>query len=394
MSSAKDIKGMKFGKLTAIKRDEERIATRTKKNNQIYWLCQCDCGNQTLKSVTVAALISGNTKSCGCYQKQRAAETQFKDITGEVFGRLTVVGQIGRNKRQETLWSCTCSCGSGKEVITIGNRLKSGKTKSCGCLKKENGAARVIDISGQKFGRLTVISHCGSNKEGKSLWLCKCDCDGKEVTVIGKELRNGHTQSCGCLQRERAKEANTKHNLTGTKIYNVWASMKQRCYDNSQENYKFYGGKGISVCEDWNADFITFYNDMYESYVRHIERFGEKETTIDRIDCGGNYEISNCRWATWDAQHLNTAMYETNTSGCSGAYWREHLQKYELRIHFLGKTVPLGCHTNLEDCRKLRKEAEIKYYTPIIESGTTYPILEKEPLVILNPLFTRKQLEI
>ncbi|MBZ9622953.1 hypothetical protein G9F71_008805 [Clostridium sp. FP2] len=255
------------------------------------------------------------------------------------------------------------------------------------------GGHNFKDLTGNVYGRLTVIKRAENDKWGKARWWCSCSCKNENlVRVTGTDLtrKDRPTTSCGCFQKERAVEANTKHNLRGAKIYTVWASMNQRCSDSSQENYKFYGEKGITVCEGWKSDFITFYNDMYESYTRHIEKFGEKETTIDRIDCGGNYELENCRWATWDAQHLNTAMYETNTSGCSGAYWREHLQKYELRIHFLGKTLPLGCHTNLEDCIRIRKEAEIKYYKPIIKSGTTYPVLEKEPLVILNPSFTRR----
>lgn len=159
------------------------------------------------------------------------------------------------------------------------------------------------DITGKKFGRLTVKEFL--YKQNKcNFWKCICDC-GNEIVVRQKDLRRGHTKSCGCYQRERAKEANTKHNLVGSKIYNTYLRMKQRCFDKNCERYKNYGGRGVTICDEWldkENGFINFYNWAYEN--------GYNENlSIDRIDVNGNYEPSNCRWITMEEQARN----KTNT---------------------------------------------------------------------------------
>lgn len=147
------------------------------------------------------------------------------------------------------------------------------------------------DISGQKFGRLTAIKYIGHSK-----WLCECDC-GNVTKVYSGHLKNGHTKSCGCLNHEPTK-GNTKHGKKGTRLYNIWDSMKQRCYNVNSTAYKDYGERGIAVCSEWRNDFQTFYDWSIEN--------GYNDTlTIDRVDVNGNYEPSNCRWVDIITQNNN-----------------------------------------------------------------------------------------
>lgn len=152
---------------------------------------------------------------------------------------------------------------------------------------------KIIDITGQVFGKLTVLEKRGQNERSESLWLCKCEC-GKEVIIRGRGLRSGNANTCGyCLRCKR----NYKHGGYKTLAYKSWTSMKYRCYEPTNNRYKDYGGRGIQVCDRWLNSFENFLADM-----------GERPSTdysLDRIDVNGNYEPSNCRWITKMAQMSN-----------------------------------------------------------------------------------------
>lgn len=155
-----------------------------------------------------------------------------------------------------------------------------------------------IDRIGKKFGRLLVVeescSHIQESGKKKSMWKCKCDC-GNDVVVAGSNLQNGNTKSCGCLNKQILSDIKTKHKMCKDSSYKSWEMMLQRCTNSNRDNYKHYGGRGITVCDRW-LKFENFYADMGDR---------PEGTSIDRIDVNGNYEPRNCKWSTHKEQCIN-----------------------------------------------------------------------------------------
>lgn len=147
-----------------------------------------------------------------------------------------------------------------------------------------------IDITGQRFHKLTVVCRGASTRKLQARWECRCDC-GNVITTDGQRLRSGHTKSCGCIKGK----GNRTHGMKGTPTHNTWCAMKQRCCYQRSNQFRYYGGRGIAVCDRWHT-FENFLADM-----------GERPNgmTIDRVDSDGDYEPSNCRWATKAVQDRN-----------------------------------------------------------------------------------------
>lgn len=176
----------------------------------------------------------------------------------------------------------------------------------------------LIDETGQRFGRLTVIGRAKGNSSSAA-WLCRCDC-GAEKVVEGINLRSGSTVSCGCYAREKAAKlgrAKRTHGMRKTRLYNIWNDMRLRCYSPSNNRYYRYGGRGITVCDEWKNSFEAFRDWALANGYRD-------DLSIDRKDNDGPYAPWNCRWATKTQQannKENTRMIEFDGQKMSIAEW-------------------------------------------------------------------------
>lgn len=196
------------------------------------------------------------------------------------------------------------------------------------------------DITGQRFGRWTVLKRAGNNSGGTALWLCRCSC-GTEATVRGTELRYGRSSSCGCFRSEQIskmlKRRNTTHGLSHSKEYSVWQKMIARCHNPNDPSYERYGARGIYVCKRWRNSFSAFYSDMGRQPTGH---------TIDRINNSGPYSPKNCRWATSQEQANNTTknkLLSHNGLTMTQAQWAETLGITAMTLwKRLARGVPLA----------------------------------------------------
>jgi hypothetical protein len=247
MTKRIDLTGQRFGRLTVLSFSEARCRGK-EKHPRAYWLCLCDCGKQ--KVLCAQDLRQRATKSCGCLKLQHARELgrvnggkrPRTDIVGQQFGRLTVISFSNYpNKRPH--WLCECDCGNQK--IVTGLNLKSGHTRSCGCLHTEN-----------------------SNRQA--------------------------------LARRGIPASNRTHGKSRTAAYRSWASMTQRCENPKRPGWEDYGGRGIKVCERWRRSFSDYEEDL-------LRILGPKPPgmSLDRIENDGDYEPSNVRWATQKEQVAN-----------------------------------------------------------------------------------------
>lgn len=216
-------------------------------------------------------------------------------LSGQYCGRLLVI-KFSHVRNTKRMWACRCSCG--KELFVETGALRSGNTKSCGCLKTDLASLRTHDLAGKRFGDWLVIDR--SPVESRNIrWLCECAC-GTRRDVLGYDLKSGKSKGCGCRKAEECSVRLTQHGLAHTPEYQIWHGMIRRCYNPRATGYNYYGGRGIEVCERWRNSFTDFLEDMgFRPSVEH---------TIDRIDFKGNYEPQNCRWATWMEQGQNTSL--------------------------------------------------------------------------------------
>lgn len=244
---------------------------------------------------------------------------QLIDLTGKRFGKLTVIGRGQTRKtsggQQKLCWRCQCDCGNVIEVD--GQKLRNGHTQSCGCIFKDYRPSRFKDLTGMRFGRLTVVRllEQSERKTKQYNWLCRCDC-GNLVHANASKLQTGLQKSCGCFRQENLNnigDVNRKYKVVNKRLYAVYKSMLERCYSSDAREYQNYGGRGISVCAEWLGDygFDAFAEWAFENGYDPNAEHGD--VTLDRIDVDGNYSPSNCRWISNAEQQNNkrTCIYQT-----------------------------------------------------------------------------------
>jgi hypothetical protein len=281
------------------------------------------------------------------------------------FGRLTVVEQTGLTSNGGFRWKCRCDCGN---ISYPGaTDLRQGLTQSCGCLRKDTTRERTTkDMTGLRFGRLTVISRDGLAPRGPARWKCRCDCGnvtqsgghdlrrgkirscgcwhkeinherftrdiagqkfgrltalhqtgerrdgrimwrlrcecGREIDCSSHGLLGARTRSCGCLQREYAAQLKYRHGGCKSLLYRCWRNIKKRCLNPKNQAFKNYGGRGISMAPEWAGDFAAF-----KEYVdRNLGPKPKGDYSIDRIKNHEGYFPGNLRWATRTEQNHNT----------------------------------------------------------------------------------------
>lgn len=249
---------------------------------------------------------------------------ELNKFIGRKFNHLIIVKRLkdhisAVDGKIEPMWMCECDCkpSNRNTKIVKHSNLINGIVTCCDICKKKS----VIDIIGKKFGKLTVLKRSddyicsGGRKEAQ--YLCRCDCGNMKI-VRGSSLRKGHTTSCGCAIIEAA----TKHGLRNTRIYDEYQKMKQRCYNPNNTNYKYYGGKGIKVCDEW----LDSEEGLVKFYFWAITHGYRDNLTIDRINSNGDYTPENCRWTnhTIQANNKGNNVYLTlNGVSHTAATWSE-----------------------------------------------------------------------
>lgn len=186
---------------------------------------------------------------------------------------------------------------------------------------------------GEKNGFLTIIKKAPHDKTKYrgTFWVCKCVC-GKETTILGSNFKK--TKSCGCKKEELTSSANITHGESKTRFYSIWGDIGTRTSNKKHIFFKDYGGRGIK--NEWESNFNKFKEDMYESYVEHVKKWGEKDTTIERIDVDGNYCKENCRWVRKTEQarnKRNSHFIDFNGKKLTVAEWSKDLGIPNQTIH-------------------------------------------------------------
>lgn len=258
--------GEKFGRLTI-------IDGPIRKNRQTYYLCKCECGNE--KEIRGSHLSSGSIQSCGCLRKEKISQLRTDDLTGQIFGKLTVLERDFEKTGSNAYWICQCKCGN---ITTVrGADLKQGHTRSCGCLQEQARHDKLQDLTGQIFGYLKVISldEERTKKYKQGYFYCKClNCNsGQLKSIKGSNLKRGNVLSCGCLKSKYEKQ------IESILIDNKIQYKREYIFENLKGNKR-----------NLRFDFAIFNNDKLvylieyhgEQHFHPVDFWGGEEKFLER----------------------------------------------------------------------------------------------------------------
>lgn len=312
-SNFKDLTGMTFGNLTV------KAEYQGEDKDRVHWICECNCEDKTKMIVPTSNLTSGHTTKCARCCARATSERCLIDLTGQRFGRLVVIGRaqnyISPSGNTNTMWCCHCDCGN--DTIAPQSSLRSLGTISCGCYRVEVTSERMLeDLSGQRFGMLTVVGR-GENvyhpNGGYSVtWNCVCDCGGC-VTVQSGNLKNGHTQSCGCIS-SKGESAIKQYFIRNHICYNPQYSFED-CVDIGLLRFDFGilddDGRLLFLCEyDGQQHFepVRFGNFSYDVAVEKYNDLVRRDK-IKNEYCE-NHHIALLRIPYWEYDNIERILSE------------------------------------------------------------------------------------
>lgn len=249
-----------------------------------------------------------------------------QSFIGYRFGRLVVTAHAAPARDKHRQVACLCDCGA--RCVVVLSRLRTGMTRSCGCLVREPR----VDLSGQRFGRLLVLSRLIDVADGSlnARFECLCDC-GTMAVVRSYDLVSHAARSCGCLRKETTRDRASTHGLSHLPEYHIWMDMRARCGRQTNKAYANYGGRGIRVSPEWNESF--------ECFLRDVGRRPGPEYSLDRIDVNGNYSPGNVRWATKQTQANNTRANRRLTAFGRTKTLSEWARQYSIPVAALGYRI-------------------------------------------------------
>lgn len=259
----------------------------------------------------------------------------FEEYIGKKFGKLTIIALDGLKKNGTPIFAVACECGS--TFLKCGlDRLESGKTKDCGCSKRD------VDLIGFRSGRLLIVEKTDKRVRHHIVWKCQCDC-GNIFYAQGRYIKGKNLVSCGCIMKEK------QHFAVNQPIHKIWNTIITRCYWKEHKFYYLYGGRGIRVCDEWRCDngnvkaFSNFYDwAMANGYRDEKLPNGKSKYTIDRIDPDGDYCPENCRWITNAEQQRNKRADKLFTYNGETRTMKQWIGKYYVKCNDYYRLLFLG----------------------------------------------------
>ena len=290
---------------------------------------------------------------------------KMNDLTGQKFGRLTVLSRAP-NKNKRTMWHCKCDCEGGSEIDVEAYNLKSGHTKSCGCLHKNAGENKLNHLIGERFGRLVVIARDNDyiSPKGKHhvKWVCLCDC-GNCISADVNSLRNGETNSCGCYAAEQRFKTHKKYNKYEIidDYVTIYTSKGEPFYVDLEDFDKV---KNICWHRTNDGYIVNRSKDTTTMLHRYVTNC-PPELQVDHI--GGNKtrndnRKSNLRYATYSQNSMNRCLNDKNLYGVTGVAWDIKREKWVATITADRHKHYLGAFDNFDDAVNARHNGEIKYF--------------------------------